>query len=379
MSDKSEPGSVRAAMAVPGDAAPPRRPGSIRRTSHIDMLVGEDPGLVLRGRARDLVTTPAGDARPVAQAAVTAGLDTAGTLVSLEVDGGSGDIDALLGRAVSAGFRDAVHAAFPDHIGACTPLALLLDDLPVAALISGYALLYLGQIPAEGARLSMKSDICSGWRAGGTMMASVDAGEGVPVTVGPPAPTIADDIADDPVGWHAVGELPAGAMRRRRLVDVQGIGDTWAVMALFRDTHVDPAGVETVLHEYALTATVDAETGEFTTCRAVPRVLPWVECPVAAASADRLAGQRVEDVRDFVRSSLRGTSTCTHLNDLLRSLGDVASLAATLRTERRNAGSPWGLVPSGGSLLTDATQPDLCSNPDAARPAVSTEPSRARP
>jgi hypothetical protein len=39
--------------------------------------------------------------------------------------------------------------------------------------------------------------------------------------------------------------------------------------------------------------------------------------------------------RDFVRSSLRGTSTCTHLNDLLRSLGDIGMLADDL--ERRCA------------------------------------------
>ena len=65
--------------------------------------------------------------------------------------------------------------------------------------------------------------------------------------------------------------------------------------ALFRDTHVDPTGAETILHEYALTATVDAATGAFTSCSAVPRVLPWVECPVAAASADRLVGQPVAD------------------------------------------------------------------------------------
>ena len=160
------------------------------------------------------------------------------------------------------------------------------------------------------------------------MMVEVRAGNGVPVTIGPTAPAIADETADDALGWHAIDALPAGAMRRRRLVDVLDEGDTWAVTALFRDTHVDPAGTETILHEYALTATVDAASGAFTSCSAVPRVLPWVECPVAAASADRLAGQPVATVRDFVRSSLRGTSTCTHLNDLLRSLGDVATLAA---------------------------------------------------
>jgi hypothetical protein len=298
------------------------------------MHLGDGPGLVLRGGARDLATSVEGVGCVLAEATVTAGVDPMGSLVTLAVEGavGTGDPAALLARSVAGGFRDAVHKAFPDDVRAGSPLALLLDDLPVASLISGYARLYQGEVPADAARTNMKSDICSGWRAEGTMMVAVRAGHGVPVTVGPVAPAIADETADDALGWHAIDALPAGAMRRRRLVDVLDEGDTWAVTALFRDTHVDPAGVETILHEYALVATVDAASRAFTSCRAVPRVLPWVECPVAAASADRLAGERVAGVREFVRSSLRGTSTCTHLNDLLRSLADVATLVASQPT-----------------------------------------------
>jgi hypothetical protein len=307
----------------------PRRPGSIRRTSHIDMLFGDSAGghgLLLAGRARDLVTL-ATSSRVVAEATVRAGLGASGELAQLTIEPEGDRVESLLGRTVGHGFRDAVHAALPEQVAAATPLALLLDDLPVAALISGYARLYLGEIVGDQATQAMKSDICSGWRAEGTMMTSVHAGRGVPVTVGPPAPRIVDDIAHDADGWHTIGVLPVGAMRRRRLVDVHDAGDAWDVRAMFRDTHVDRDGEETVLHEYALTATLDPLTRTFTTCKAVPRVLPWVECPVAAASADHLVGRRVDDVRDFVRAELRGTTTCTHLNDLLRSLGDIAHLA----------------------------------------------------
>lgn len=311
------------------------------------MLVGHHPGLVLDGAARDLVTNEHGGHRVVAEARVTAGIGGDGALVSLDVgdleDGTASDTsggtpsdtvraaaDSLVGLAVSGGFRDAVRRAFPTHVDAGSTLALLLDDLPVATLISGYALLYQGAIPADNAAQSMKSDICSGWRAEGTMMTSVRAGEGVPVTLGPTAPSIAEETAADSPGWHTIGDLPVGAMRRRRLIDVTVLDDAWQVTALFRDTHVGSDGRETVLHEYSLTANVDPDTTRFSSCSAVPRVLPWVECPVAAASADRLVGQKVNDVRDFVRSSLRGRSTCTHLNDLLRSLGDVTVLAHLL-------------------------------------------------
>jgi hypothetical protein len=61
-------------------------------------------------------------------------------------------------------------------------------------------------------------------------------------------------------------------------------------------------------------------------CVATPRVLPWSECPQAAASAGRLVGQRVGDLRALVRDDLVGTSTCTHLNDLLSSLFQAGRL-----------------------------------------------------
>jgi Protein of unknown function (DUF2889) len=333
VSDPSKTDRVPAAMAATVSAVAPRRTGSIRRTSHIDMLLGGGSGLVLRGRARDLMTPGEGDADVVAEATIGAELDHEGSLLTLDVSGsdlGSRNGEALVGLAVSAGFRDAVRNAFADDVRASSPLALLLDDLPVAALISGYGLLYQGLIPATSAKHAMKTDICSGWRSDGTMMTSVYAGGGVPVTIGPKAPVIAEETVDDPSGWHAFDDLPVGAMRRRRMVDVLDQGETWAVTAMFRDTHVDAIGNETVLHEYTLTALVDAQTRTFTMCRAVPRVLPWVECPVAAASADRLTGQSVDGIRGFVRSSLKGTSTCTHLNDLLRSLGDVPALARAL-------------------------------------------------
>jgi hypothetical protein len=328
-----KPGRVPAAMTSPAGDPIPRQPRSIRRTSHIDMLFGEhaDGGaLVLAGSARDLVTMRTCTS-VVGAASVRAGLGRFGQLEHLTIEPTEGAVESLLGKTVGPGFRDAVHAAFADQVAAATPLALLLDDLPVAALISGYARLYRGEIVGDQAAQAMKSDICSGWRAEGTMMTSVHSGHGVPVTIGPAAPAIVDELAGDPDGWHAIGSLPVGAMRRRRLVDVTDGGDVWQVRAMFRDTHVDPDGDETVLHEYALRASVDVATRTFTSCKAVPRVLPWVECPVAAASADQLVGRHVDGARDFVRAELRGTTTCTHLNDLLRSLGDVGHLADALR------------------------------------------------
>jgi len=120
-------------------------------------------------------------------------------------------------------------------------------------------------------------------------------------------------------------------MRRRRLIDVARGAEGYEVSAMFRDSHVDPDGRETVLHEYELSMDLD-ETGErVRRCSAGPRTLPWPECPAAAASATRLEGHAVSELRGLVRSDFHGTSTCTHLNDLLRSLADLAVLVSVLR------------------------------------------------
>jgi Protein of unknown function (DUF2889) len=66
------------------------------------------------------------------------------------------------------------------------------------------------------------------------------------------------------------------------------------------------------------------------TCEATPRVLPWTECPEAAASAGRLAGMSLAGLRPDVRAQFVGPSTCTHLNDVLRGLEDVEWLVHEL-------------------------------------------------
>jgi hypothetical protein len=316
-------------MRSPADAAMARSLPSIRRTSNIDILRGG--GLLqLRGAARDLLTLADGP-RTVAEATVVADLDARARLANLVVTPDRPATQSLIGIPVAGGFRDAVHQAVPHEVEAATPLGLLLDDLPVAALISGYALLYSGDLPQPASGVGLKSDICSGWRSDGTMMTSVRAGTGVPISIGPPAPVVADERLREPLAWHELTPLPPSSMRRRRLVEVRADeAGMWRIAAMFRDTHVDAAGVETVLHEYTLSASVDPATETVTACAAVPRVLPYVECPVAAASAGSLVGTRIDDVREVVRRQFRGTATCTHLNDLLRSLGDVTALATTL-------------------------------------------------
>lgn len=282
-----------------------------RRTSHIDMAdVTGGRGLRLSGGAQDSVSGRG----VVASASVDATLGRAHTLESLSTTPGDPRVGALVGLTVGRGFRGAVDDVLSSPEDAASPLYLLLDDLPVATLISGYALLYRNDPSMRVVDPSrLQADLCAGWATEGTMLAAFRSSGRIPVPMGPPA---AGDT-----------DLPPGAMRRERAVEVDDAG---AVSAMFRDTHVDRDGHATVLHEYALTAFLDRSSLVLSGVAATPVVLPWPECPAAAASAARLDGRAVDELRDLVRREFKGTSTCTHLNDLLRSLADLRVLVGLL-------------------------------------------------
>jgi hypothetical protein len=296
---------------------PPGRPGSIRRTSHIDVTGTSDGGLELTGAAhqgRDAVSC-------------RAVLAADRTLTSLELAPAVPDSDAcdLLGRVVGRGFRAAVDEA----CDAGSLRSVLLSELPVMALLSGYGTLYSGLIPAplsDPFVSGLPVDVCAGWVGSGSMMVHIRGQREIPTPDGPEVPA-------DTEGWHPMPDLATGGLRRQRLIERRG-DEVWA---MFRDSYARPDGIASVLHEYTVTATVtrdhDArgmagrDGGErVSACEATPRVLPWTECPQAAASAGRLVGQPVADLRRLVRDDLVGISTCTHLNALLSSLSQAGML-----------------------------------------------------
>ncbi|MFG3022358.1 DUF2889 domain-containing protein [Streptomyces sp. NPDC048254] len=317
----------------PTTHTPPRRRGSLRRTSSIDMLrpEGVDGELILSGRARDLLTAPDGRATVLAEAAVHARVDYAGNFALTEIRTSPElpGAQELLGASVSAGFRSRVGRALPEERARGTLTHLLLDDLPGAALVSGYA------VGAGNERISkrdtgpyalQRADVCSGWRSDGTMLLEIARTGTMPTVQGPLAPVLE---RDDPWSWHDLGPLPAHGMRRRRRLDLID-GRPLDLDVFYRDTHMSPDGVETVIHDYAVNGLIDPATLEILALRAEPRALPWTECPAAAAGAGRLVGRTVEGLRRWVRAELTGTSTCTHLNDALRSVEDVDTLARIL-------------------------------------------------
>jgi hypothetical protein len=333
----------------PTRGTPARVAGSVRRTTSVDMLrpVGVDGNLVLVGVGRDLVTAADGTPSVIDTGRFDATIDyTDGQRVTAltstpAIDG----LDALVGRSASTGFRAALNDVVDGHDIVGRVVYQLLDDLPVATLISGFSpQLSLAKQGAwgdgtpqnvqrrkpEGLDLLQQADLCAGWKAGGTIIQGI--AEGLPpVVTGPEAPPI--DLLDDEWAWHTMPDpIPAHGMRRRRRIDLLPAidGGPIVVDALFRDCHVDDEGLETIVHEYSVVVRVDPVDFGVLESTATPRVLPWFECPEAAASATRLVGAGFDGLRARVRGEFVGATTCTHLNDALRALEDVPALARVM-------------------------------------------------
>jgi hypothetical protein len=312
----------------PAITTPERRPGSIRRTSSVDIQwpgeIGAD--LVLHGAGRDLRTGADGATEVLAEATTTVRI-VAGDVAELATEPA---IDVSDLAAVPAkSFRrhlDRVHAVLTTD---GSLLGLLLDEIPVAVLISGAARRLLPKPPGAGfTRMHPPVDVCSGWKADGIKIRAINAGEGMIARLGGPAPSLA---TDDPLAWHSLSVLTKpGDMRRRRRLDLWVDGDTIRVEGMFRDTLIERDGIDTVVHEYAITATIDRATMTVVSVAPDGRSLPGLDCPAAMASAQRIVGAPLATVRRMVRDEFDGPTTCTHLNDELRALGDLHALSALL-------------------------------------------------
>ena len=319
----------------PETVSPPRTPGSIRRTTSIDSARpdGVHGPVDFDGRARDVCTGDDGSIEVLAVDAFRARVDPGRVIVSIDADGQPPGLQRLAGAAIRGGFRSLVDASLPDDAARHSLLHLLLDDLPGAILVTGYAAqrvdddVLASAIRASRGAILQQADICAGWASDASILRIFAASGEVPVPLGPAAPELTP--RDDPDAWHVMEPLSAHGMRRRRRLDLgplDGGSGTHAFDAHFRDSHLDPEGVETALHEYAVRGRLDAAERRIVAIEAQARVLPWVECPAAVASVARLVGAPLAGLRVDVRRDFTGVSTCTHLNDTLRSLEDLEAM-----------------------------------------------------
>ncbi len=311
----------------------PRQPGSARRTSSIDMTWPDGVGapLHLVGRARDLLTTASGEPVVLGDAEMHATIGEARRVASIETVPDRPGIEGLVGTQGGSYLRSAIDEVLPGEREAATPLHLLLDDIAGTSLIAGFVWTRHRTVPRPAPRstefgVRKGRVICSGLRPGGTaQLAIVDGSD--------PGHSLrrAGLLAtDDPWAWHEFPERPEVAMRRHRRIDVARDGDSLAVDAFFRDSCWEPDGTEMALHEYTVTARVDAATRTLSEVRAQPHVLPFPECQWAPPHVELLLGRPVETFRTSVQTTLTEIQSCTHLNDMLRCLAEVPALAAAL-------------------------------------------------
>jgi hypothetical protein len=88
---------------------------------------------------------------------------------------------------------------------------------------------------------------------------------------------------------------------------------------------------KTIIRDDTLIAIVDPNSGVNLDSRSTPRILSWQKCPGAVGSATRITGTTLGELHfRGAQGNVFGTSTCTHLNDLLRSVADVQALIPLL-------------------------------------------------
>ena len=302
--------------------------GALRRTSTIDTHPAGTGNSDVDLRARDVVARGPDTVHVLGEVSVRAHL-TDRVIDDIGSDPPDARLEHLLGSRVGPGFRSTVGKLLPEEARRASLLHLLLDDWVGAALVSGYAVQHaainLGieeKLPPGTA--DNMAGICAGFAADASLVPYAKRNGTIPSVHGPIAPPL-DTQAD--AGLHTVDPLRPHGMRRFRRLDLRPADAGSADFdAHFRDSHVDGEGVETIVHEYTVVGSVDTSMRIITSVTAHVRVLPWQECPGAIGSAARVQGMTLSELRGRIRGEFVGTSTCTHLNDTLRAIGDVDAL-----------------------------------------------------
>ncbi len=297
----------------------------------------------LIGRARDVVTPPSGGS-PIlcAEDSFEAVLKPDRTIVALESDPPRPKLAQLIGTRGGGRLRHALEHFVPEERRHATPLYLILDDISGASLVAPWAWSQWQKdwLESPGGMTRPQLDrmiqdmegICTGFAPGSS---SLDperlAGQSEDGT-----PTSDLRHPDDPDGWHAFTLQNTVGMRRARRIDVR-VGKEIYIEAAFQDSAAKPDGTRAALHEYDLMATADPSSLRLLSIDAIPRVLPFGECPGAVRNISRLLGSELLLLRQTVLDQLPGTLGCTHLNDALRALAEVPALVNHLRGARSAA------------------------------------------
>jgi hypothetical protein len=291
----------------------------------------------MQGRARDLLTPLAGEAVVLDEAATDIMASQIRQIESIAVTPEREAAQRLVGVRAGGQSRIMLAEILPEDCAGGTPLRLLLDDFAGASLVAGWAwsrwvddwatLMRQNKARATAGRGGVMEGICTGFAPGSSALKPDGTSESKNQNN---SPVVSLVNPDDPIGWHPLGEQEGVGMRRARRLDLWREGDLLMVEIGFQDSATSPAGGRVAIHEYEVSATVDVATLTLRTLKPDPRILPFPECPGAVANAGRMVGKPVAGFRTEVLETLPGTLGCTHLNDVLRSMGDIPALMRAL-------------------------------------------------
>lgn len=290
----------------------------------------------MQGRGRDLLTPVGGDPVELATGEFRIRTSPMREILELSATPDHPRLVDMVGVRAGGASRHALAATLGDIRG--TPTFQLLDDFAGASLVAGWiwsrwiddwqaAMRSKGTQSTAGNKGRMLN-ICTGFTEGASSLSdvgSVDHSHQSSTEVGPLV------NPDDPVGWHAMTEqVGRPQARRARRIDVWRAEGVVKIDAGFQDSGPNPQGTRTAIHEYRVYAEIDEANETLLSLQVLPLILPFRECPGASMKAARMCGQNVADFRQAVLDTLVGTLGCTHLNDVLRALADVPTLARLL-------------------------------------------------
>lgn len=322
-------------MPISSDTTPARSPGSVRRTTSLDVLWPAGPNGVARfeGVGRDLLTKTDGTTDALAADAVSLDID----LSTRQVIGVSGTpkiaVQGLVGARIGRGFRAIMAETMADEIEQGSLISQLLDDMTGASIVSSFALALWddgseGLTSGVNSRLPM-AGVCLGFAPGSSALAVSEGGDNryssshVESVVDP----------DDPMGWHDIPDRSEMSLRRVRRIDVRlGTSPDGPILvdSMFQDSATTPEGGRRGVHQYGVMVAAEPADLRLLSVAADPRILPYAECPMAALGLTTLVGTTLPALRDLVPVTLKGVSGCTHLNDAMRALSCVGNLSLRL-------------------------------------------------
>ena len=333
-----EPLTNQVSIAPP----PERRARSLRRTSSLQSFWpgGVRGSVAFVGRGRDLYTDLEGVAPRVwgeDQVEISLTLDK--RIERIEASRHQARLVNCAGKRPGAELRKQMSEDIADDVAQSTILHRLLDDLGGATFLAPGA--WLAWLPGGakefeailGGQSKLHRSVeglCISYTPGSPSMTK-EGRSNQEIAVHPHGPL--PFRADDPFAWHELAHIEGPNLWRIRQMDLWLDNGVLHASAGFQDSAALPNRPDqrAVFHEYRLTAVIDPDDFVLRDIDVTPGILPFRTCLAAPDTAKSLIGKPVSDFRRIVPAALPGIAGCTHLNEALRALQDLESMARSLR------------------------------------------------